>query len=184
MDKVIADAKQRMAKAVEATEREFATIRTGRASPALLDKLHVEAYDSKMPINQLATIAVPEPRLITITPWDKSIIKNIENAILQSELGLTPNNDGNIIRLQIPPLTEERRKELAKVVRQLGEEGRVGIRNIRRDAIDKIKHMEQEEHLSEDEVHLGENEIQELTDEHIERVDELVESKVEEVMEV
>jgi len=184
MDKVIADAASRMDKAVEATEHEFATIRTGRASPALLDKIQVPAYGSRMPVNQLATIAVPEPRLLTITPWDKSIVKSIENAILQSELGLTPSSDGNIIRLAIPQLTEERRKELAKLVRQVGEEGRVAVRNVRRDAIEKIKRMEEHDHLSEDEVHRGENEIQELTDKHIGRLDELVKKKVAEVMEV
>ncbi|MFQ6132308.1 MAG: ribosome recycling factor [Armatimonadota bacterium] len=184
MDRVIADANQRMSKAVEATERELAAIRTGRASPALLDKVQVDAYDSKMPVNQLATIAVPEPRLITITPWDKNITKNIENALLQSELGLTPSSDGNVIRLQVPPLTEERRQEMVKLVRKVGEDGRVAVRNVRRDAIDKIKRMEQEEHLSEDEVHLGQSEIQEATDKYIEQLDELVEKKAAEVMEV
>jgi ribosome recycling factor len=184
MDRVIADAKQRMDGAVQATVREFATIRSGRPTPALLDKVRVEAYGTVMPVNQLATIAVPEPRLITITPWDKSIIRNIENAILQSDIGLTPSSDGNIIRLPVPTLTEERRRELAKLVRQMGEDGKVAIRNVRRDANDRIKRMEDEEHLSEDEVHRGQKEMQELTDEHIEELDKIIEQKVAEIMEV
>ncbi len=184
MDRVIADAKQRMQGAVDATVREFAAVRSGRPTPALLDKVRVDAYGTQMPVNQLATIAVPEPRLITITPWDKSIIKNIENAILQSELGLTPGNDGNIIRLPVPALTEERRTELARLVRQMGEDGKVAVRNVRRDANDRIKRMEDEEHLSEDEVRRGYQEIQELTDGFAEELDRVAEQKVSEIMEL
>jgi ribosome recycling factor len=184
VDRVIAEARERMQKAVETVEREFATVRTGRATPALLDKVMAEAYGTQMPVNQLATISVPEPRLIVVTPWDKQNVRPIEKAIITSKLGLTPNVDGQIIRIPIPTLTEERRKELAKQVRELCEEGKVAIRNIRRDAIDRIKKMEQEEHLSEDEVAIGEEELQELTRKATQDMDDATEAKVHEIMEL
>ena len=184
MDKLIAEAEERMQNAVEATRREFARIRSGRASPALLDKVLVNAYDTKMPVNQLATISVPEPRLIVVTPWDRKNVPAIERAISTSAIGLTPVVEGSIIRLPVPPLTEERRRELAKQVQKVAEDGRVAVRNVRRDANEGIKRMEKEESLSEDEVRLGQDEIQELTDAHIEELDEAAEQKVEEIMEV
>ncbi|MGD8238436.1 MAG: ribosome recycling factor [Armatimonadota bacterium] len=184
MDKVIAEAEERMKGAVEATQREFAGIRSGRVTPALLDKVLVDAYDSKMPVNQLATISVPEPRLMVVSPWDRKNVPAIERAISTSEIGLTPVVEGSIIRLPVPPLTEERRKELAKQVQTVAEDGRVAVRNVRRDANEKIKRMEKAEHLSEDEVHIGQDEIQELTDTYIERLDEAAEQKAEEIMEV
>ncbi|MFQ5811198.1 MAG: ribosome recycling factor [Armatimonadota bacterium] len=184
MDKVIAEAKERMKSAVEATQREFAGIRSGQATPALLDKVLVDAYESKMPVNQLATISVPEPRLIVVSPWDRKNVPAIERAISTSDIGLTPVVEGSIIRLPVPPLTEERRRELAKQVQKVAEDGRVAVRNVRRDANEKIKRMEKAEHLSEDEVHLGQEEIQELTDTYIEKLDEAAEQKAEEIMEV
>jgi ribosome recycling factor len=179
VDKVIAEAKERMQSAVEATRREFARIRSGRATPALLD-----AYGAKMPVNQLATISVPEPRLMVVSPWDRKNVPAIERAISTSDIGLTPVVEGSIIRLPIPPLTEERRKELAKQVQHVAEDGRVAVRNVRRDANERIKRMERDEHLSEDEVHAGQEEIQELTDTYIEELDEAAEQKVQEIMEV
>ena len=184
MDKVIAEAQERMAAAVEATRREFARVRSGRASPALLDKVMVDAYDTKMPVNQLATISVPEARLIVVTPWDRKNVPAIERAISTSDIGLTAVVEGSVIRLPVPPLTEERRKELAKQVQQIAEDGRVAVRNVRRDANEKMKRMEKDEKLSEDEVRIGQEEIQELTDTHIEELDEAAEHKVEEIMEV
>ncbi len=184
MDKVIAEAEERMAAALEATQREFARIRSGRASPALLDKVMADAYDAKMPVNQLATISVPEARLIVVTPWDRKNVPAIERAISTSDIGLTPVVEGSVIRLPVPPLTEERRKELAKHVQKVAEDGRVAVRNVRRDANEKIKRMENEEKLSEDEVRVGQEEIQELTDTHIQQLDEAAEQKVEEIMEV
>lgn len=184
MDKVIAEAEERMKKALEAVEREFATVRTGRATPALLDKVMVEAYGTQMPVNQLATITVPEPRLLVVTPWDKQNVRAIEKAIITSPLGLTPSVDGQVIRISIPTLTEERRAELAKHVRQMCEEGKVAIRNIRRDAIDRIKKMQREEHLSEDEVAMGTEELQDLTTKYTQELDDATELKVTEIMEV
>src|SRR6059058_3487435 len=141
-------AKQLMARAVEAVKREFATVRTGKATTALLDLVRVEAYGSEMPLNQVANVAAPEPKLLTIQPWDKALLKAVEKAILASDLGLTPSNDGNLIRIPLPPLTEERRRELVKVVHKFAEEGRVAVRHARTEAISKIKKTE---HVSEDE---------------------------------
>jgi len=184
MDKVITEAEERMQGAVEATRREFSRIRSGRATPALLDKVLADAYDAKMPVNQLATISVPEPRLIVVTPWDRKNVPAIERAIMTSDIGLTPVVEGSIIRLPIPPLTEERRKDLAKHAHKVAEDGRVAIRNVRRDANEKIKRMEKAEHISEDEVHVGQTEIQEMTDKYIAELDQAAEQKVEEIMEV
>ena len=174
-------AKQSMDKAVEATRREFATVRTGKASTALLDLVRVEAYGNEMPLNQVAGIAAPEPKLLTVQPWDKGLLKAIEKAIQSSELGLTPSNDGNIIRIPLPPLTEERRKELVKVVHKYAEEGRVAVRHARADAINKIKKAE---HVSEDEKKHGEKDAQKLHDEHIKAIDEVLKAKETEILEV
>ena len=184
MDKLIAEAKKRMKKVVEKLEQEYATVRTGRASPALLDRPRVEYYGSELPLNQVATVGIPEARLIMITPWDKGALRPIEKAILTSDLNLTPSSDGNVIRLEIPSLTEERRKELQKLVGQMAEDSRIATRNIRRDTNSGIDKMEKSEGLSEDEVARGKKEVQELTDDTIKNIDQIAEVKAEEVMEV
>jgi ribosome recycling factor len=181
IDSVLTDASRRMDKTVENTKHEFTTIRTGRASAALLDRVQVTAYGTKMPLNQLATIGVPEPRLLTVTPFDKGTIRDIEKAILESDLGLSPSNDGQLIRLPIPQLTEERRKELVKQVRHLAEEGRVAARNIRRDA---LHHLKEEKDTGADELHRAEDRLQKVTDEHIAKIDEALKHKEAEIMEV
>jgi ribosome recycling factor len=174
-------AKQAMDKTVEAVKREFATVRTGKATTALLDLVRVEAYGNDMPLTQVASVAAPEPKLLTIQPWDKTLLKAIEKAILASDLGLTPSNDGNIIRIPLPPLTEERRKELVKVIHKLAEEGRVAIRHARTETIAKIKKVE---HVSEDEKKKAEKDIQKVHDEHLKLVDAVVKAKEAEIMEV
>ncbi len=174
-------AKQLMDKTVEAVKREFATVRTGKATTALLDLVRVEAYGNDMPLTQVASVAAPEPKLLTIQPWDKTLLKAIEKAILASDLGLTPSNDGNIIRIPLPPLTEERRKELVKVIHKLAEEGRVAIRHARTETIGKIKKTE---HVSEDEKKKAEKDIQKVHDEHLKLVDGAVKAKEAEIMEV
>jgi ribosome recycling factor len=184
IDDVLADANRRMDKTVENTRHEFTTIRTGRASAALLDRIQVSTYGTKMPINQLATIGVPEPRLLTVTPFDKGTIKDIEKAILESDLGLTPANDGSLIRLPIPQLTEERRKELVKQVRHLAEEGRVAARNVRRDALHHLKDAEKNGETGADDVHRAEDRLQKVTDEHVSKIDEALKAKEAEIMEV
>jgi ribosome recycling factor len=184
IDDVLADATRRMDKTVENTKHEFTTIRTGRASAALLDRIQVSAYGTKMPINQLATIGVPEPRLLTVTPFDKSTIKDIEKAILESDLGLTPASDGSLIRLPIPQLTEERRKELVKQVRHLAEEGRVSARNVRRDALHHLKDAEKNGETGADDVHRAEDRLQKVTDDHVGKIDEALKAKEAEIMEV
>ena len=177
----VKQAKQAMDKAVEAVKREFATVRTGKATTALLDLVRVEAYGSEMPINQVASVATPEPKLLTVQPWDKSLLKAVEKAILASDLGLTPSNDGNIIRIPLPPLTEERRRELVKVVHKFAEEGRVAVRHARTEAITRIKKTE---HVSDDEKKHTEKDVQKLHDEHLKLVDEAVKTKEAEIMEV
>jgi ribosome recycling factor len=174
-------AKQAMDKTVEAVKREFATVRTGKATTALLDLVRVEAYGNDMPLTQVASVAAPEPKLLTIQPWDKTLLKAIEKAILASDLGLTPSNDGNIIRIPLPPLTEERRKELVKVIHKLAEEGRVAIRHARTETISKIKKVE---HVSEDEKKKAEKDLQKVYDEHLKLVDGAVKAKEAEIMEV
>jgi ribosome recycling factor len=181
---ILRDSETRMEKAVEVTAKDFSSIRTGRASPSLLDNLQIDYYGTKSPIKQVATITAPEPRLLVIQPWDKTIIKEIEKAITRSDLGLNPSSDKNVIRLTIPQLTEERRQNLAKHVRKLAEEGRIAIRNIRRDANDAIKKLEKSSEISEDESRMHQDEIQELTDLYIEEIDELLKSKEEELLEV
>jgi ribosome recycling factor len=184
IEDLLEDAKRRMDKSVEATANEFNTIRTGRASAALLDRVKVDYYGTETPLNQLATINVPEARLLTIQPYDPGSIKSIERAIQESELGLTPANDGKIIRLPIPQLTEERRKELVKVVRQLAEEGRVAVRNVRRDVMHHLKELVRDGDVGDDEERRAEERAQKLTDEHTARIDELLKRKEEEIMEV
>jgi ribosome recycling factor len=184
IDDVLADAARRMDRTVEATRHEFTSIRTGRASAALLDRIQVSAYGTKMPLNQLATIGVPEPRLLTITPFDRGTMKDIEKSILESDLGLTPSNDGQMIRLPIPQLTEERRKELVKQVRQMAEDGRVSARNVRRDALHRLKEAEKSGETGADDVHRAEDRLQKVTDEHIHRIDEALKAKEAEIMEV
>jgi ribosome recycling factor len=174
-------AKQLMAKSVEAVKREFATVRTGKASTALLDLVRVEAYGNLMPLTQVASVSVPEPKLLTVQPWDRSLLKAVEKAILASDLGLTPSNDGQIIRIPLPALTEERRKDLVKVVHKLAEEGRVAIRHARTDAIAKVKKTE---HVSDDEKKHTEKEVQKLHDDHLKQVEDAVKAKEAEILEV
>jgi len=173
-----------MQKVIDSLKKEFVTIRAGRANPALLEKVMVEYYGVPTPINQVANISAPEPRLLVIQPWDRSIIAAIEKAILKSDLGLTPTNDGTVIRISIPQLTQERRNELVKVIKKKAEEFRVIIRNMRRDANDKIKKMEKEHTISEDESRKAIEQVQKLTDKHIELIDKALEKKEAEILEV
>ena len=184
IDELLQDAGERMAKTVGSTRSEFATVRTGRASPHLLDRIEVDYYGTKTPLRQLASISASEARLLTVTPYDKSSIKAIERAILESDVGLTPSNDGNLIRLQIPELTEERRRELVKVVRGVAENGRVAIRNIRRDCMHDLKELKQEGEAGSDEEHRAETELQKLTDGRIKEIDDFLAGKEEEILEV
>ncbi|MGH3005712.1 MAG: ribosome recycling factor [Gaiellaceae bacterium] len=184
IDELLDDAKRRMDKSVDTTAHEFNTVRTGRASAALLDRIQIDYYGQKTPLKQLATVNVPEPRLLTIQPYDPGSIKTIERAIQESELGLTPSNDGKLIRLPIPQLTEERRKELVKVVKHLAEEGRVAVRNVRRDVMHDLKELVRDGDVGDDEERRAEDRAQKLTDEHVARIDELLKKKEEEIMEV
>ncbi len=184
MDQVQKQTEVRMKKSVHALEEEFNTIRTGRASAALFDKIKVEYYGNPTPLNQVATISVPEARLVVIQPWDKGIISDIEKAIQKSELSVNPSNDGKVIRINIPPLTEERRKEYAKVARNMAEQARVAVRNIRRDANDELKKQEKDGDLSEDELKRAEDEIQKLTDKYVEEINQALESKENEILEI
>jgi ribosome recycling factor len=177
------ETEDRMDKAVDALRDNLVTIRTGRASPALVERLPVEYYGTPTPLNQLATISVPEPRLLTIRPWDPNALANIEKAILKSELGLTPSNDGKIIRLTIPRLTEERRQELVKIVSKRVEEGKIAIRNIRRDAIEDLRELESEKLISEDEFYRAKDDVQETTDEFVVKMDEIGRDKEREITE-
>jgi len=181
---VLADAKTRMHKAIEATKHEFASLRTGRASPALLEQIRVDYYGTPTPINQIATVTVPEPPLLVIQPWDKKFVKDVERAILKSELGLVPSSDGVHVRVPIPSLTEERRKELVKVAHRHAEEGRVAVRNIRREAKEMIEELEESGEVSEDDAERGIEELQKLTDKAIADVDALLAAKDKEIMEV
>jgi len=184
IDELLEDAKERMGKTVESTRTQFGTVRSGRASPALLDRVNVDYYGTPTPLKQLATISTPEARLLSVQPYDKSSIKSIEKAILESDVGLTPNNDGNLIRLTIPELTEERRKELVKVVRNIAEEGRVAIRNIRRDVMHDLRELRESGESGRDEEHRAENELEKLTDEKIGGLDSLLKTKEAEILEV
>lgn len=178
------ETEKKMKKAIQATQHELALIRTAKATTSLLDGIKVEYYGTSVPINQAAVISVPEPRMLIVQPWEKGMIGEIERALLRSDLGLTPSNDGTVIRLPIPPLTQERRQELVKVVRRLAEEGRVAIRNIRRDANEELRRAEKAGDLPQDDSKRAQEHIQELTDKHIELVHEIVERKEKEIMEV
>lgn len=182
-EEILSELEGKMNKTVEVLKKEFKRIRTGRASTALLDGIKVDCYDTQMPLEQIASISAPESRLLTIQPWDKSIISNIEKAILKSELGLTPMSDGKIIRISIPPLTEERRKELAKLCRKMAEESKIAIRNHRRDANEMFKEMKNEKEMSEDDFHKSQKEVQEITDDFISKVDKITAQKEKEIME-
>lgn len=177
------DTKESMGKSVASLKKELKRLRTGRASLSILDGVKVDYYGTLTPLNQMATLAVPESRLITIQPWDVSVIKDIEKGILKSDLGLTPSNDGKIIRIAIPPLTEERRKELVKVVHKICEDYKISIRNIRRDANDLIKSMKIDGEISEDDAFKSQDQIQKITDEHIKLVDECYKNKEKEILE-
>jgi ribosome recycling factor len=180
----IDEANARMAKSVEATRSEFATVRTGRASPHLLDRVDIDYYGATTPLRQLAQISATEARLLTITPYDKSSIKAIEKAILESDVGLTPSNDGQVIRLQIPELTEERRRELVKVVHGIAEQGRVAVRNIRRDVMHDLRELKSEGEVGSDDEHRAESELQKLTDACIGEIDSALAGKEQEILEV
>ena len=184
IENFIGDATQRMDKSVEATQEHFNSVRTGRASSALLDRITIDYYGTPTPLKNLATINTPEPRMLTIQPFDPSSIKQIEKTIQESDLGLTPSNDGKLIRLPIPQLTEERRKELVKLVRQMGEEGKVAIRNVRRDAIKHLEELVKNGDVGDDEERAAETRVQKLTDDHTSRIDELLKHKEAEIMEV
>ena len=177
-------AERRMRGAVEAVRSQFATIRTGRANPTLLDRIEVEAYGSRMPLRSVANVGAPEPRLLTVTPFDPSTLKNIERAIRDSDIGLNPQNDGKILRLPIPELTEERRRELIRVARHMAEEGRVSVRNVRRDEMRDVHELRKEGEISQDDEHRAEVELQTLTNEYVERIDAALADKESELMEV
>ena len=184
VDEIFEDLQERMGKSIEALKREYSRLRTGRASISLLDGIRVSYYDTPTPLNQMASLAVPEPRLIVIQPWDKTAIGEIEKAILKSELGLTPMNDGKVIRIAIPPLTEERRKELVKVARKMAEDNKVAIRNIRRDANEMLKDLKNEKEITEDDLYRSQDEVQKITDQFVSDVDELCGVKEEEILEI
>ena len=184
IDDFLGDATQRMDKSVEATQEHFNSVRTGRATPALLDRVTIDYYGTPTPLKNLATISTPEPRMLTIQPFDPSSIKQIEKTIQESDLGLTPSNDGKLIRLPIPQLTEDRRKDLVKIVRQMAEEGRVAVRNVRRDAIKQLEELAKGGDVGDDEERAGETRVQKLTDEHVAKIDELLKRKEAEIMEV
>lgn len=184
IDELLKDADERMSKSLESAQHEFTTVRTGRASPSLLDRVAVDYYGAMTPLNQLATISAPEARLLTVQPYDKSSIKAIEKAINESDIGLNPSNDGSIVRLVVPELTEERRREMVKVIRGLGEEGRVSIRNVRRDTMHHLRELKSEGEASSDDEHRAEVELQKLTDNHISELDSMLKAKEEEILAV
>ncbi|MEJ2470357.1 MAG: ribosome recycling factor [Desulfuromonadales bacterium] len=184
MDDVKAQAKAAMAKAVEAFKRDLGKVRTGRASLSLLDDVRVDYYGTPTPLNQVGTLAVPEPRLITIQPWEKNMIGEIEKAILKADLGLNPTSDGQLVRLVFPPLTEERRKEMVKQVKRMGEDAKVSIRNARRDANDALKKGEKDKAITEDDLKRGEKEVQDLTDDFVARIDQVIVDKEKDLMEI
>ncbi len=183
-DDILLDAEERMSKSVDAFKRDLIHIRTGRATPGLLDGIKVEYYGSEVPLNQVASISIPDPRSITIQPWEKGLASKIEKAILKSELGITPVSDGNFVRLTIPQLTEERRRDLVRMIKKMSEEARVAIRNIRRDANEKLKKSEKSSDISEDESKRAQTEVQKLTDQYVENIDELLAGKENEIMEI
>lgn len=182
-EEILAECRLSMNKTIEALRKEFTRIRTGRASTSLLDGIRVSCYDTQMPIDQVASLSIPESRLITVKPWDQSIMGEIERAILKSDLGLTPVNDGKIIRIPIPPLTEQRRKELAKMAKKMAEEGKISIRNQRRESNELLKELKNEKEISEDELFRYQDDVQKITDEFIKKVDEVTAEKEKEIME-
>lgn len=184
IDELLNKAKARMDNSVGSVQKELSQIRTGRATTALLDSIRVECYGKAMPVNQVASISTPEVRLLMIQPWDKNLISGIEKAILKSDLGLNPANDGTVIRLAIPQLTEERRKELVKLVKKFGEDGKISVRNVRRDVNEKLKKLEKDKQIREDELYRAYEKSQEMTDEEVKRIDTLLASKEEELMQV
>lgn len=184
IDELLADGRERMTKSVDSTRHEFSSVRTGRASPALLDRIVVDYYGTATPLKQLATITSSEARLLTVQPYDKGSIKAIERSILESDVGLTPSNDGNLIRLGIPELTEERRRQLVKVVRHIAEEGRIAIRNVRRDVMHDLRELKEAGDAGSDDEHRAEVELQKVTDARIDELDELLKLKEEEILEV
>ena len=184
IEEFLADAKRRMDRSIEATHNEFNSIRTGRASPALLDRITIDYYGTATPLKSLASISAPEPRLLVVQPFDPSSIKNIERAVQESDLGLTPSNDGKVVRLPIPPLTEERRKDLVKVVRRVAEDGKVAIRNVRRDIMQHLKELVVNGDVGDDEERRAEQQVQKITDEHTKSIDDLLKVKEAEIMEV
>lgn len=184
MEALVKDTSARMERSIEAFRKELGKVRTGRASFSLLDGVKVDYYGTPTPLQQVGTLSVPESRLITVTPWDTKMIGPIEKAIQGSGLGLNPSSDGKTVRIPIPPLTEERRKELAKVVRKMAEDARVGVRNVRREAIEKLKEKEKKKEISEDVVKRGQERIQKETDAHVKKIDEILKSKEQEILEV
>jgi len=184
VDLTLEEAEEKMRKAEEALRNELSTIRTGRASPAILERLHVEYYGVSTPLNQVAGISAPEPRLLIVNPWEQRMLSVIEKEILKSDLGLNPINDGHVLRLVIPPLTEERRRELVRMVGKRVEEGRVTIRNCRRDALHELRQLEKDKEISQDDLHRGQDRLQEITDGYIERIDEIGVWKEAEIMEI
>ncbi|AFV03112.1 Ribosome recycling factor [Dehalobacter sp. UNSWDHB] len=184
LNEFLNDAEEKMHKTEEVLKKDLASVRAGRANPAVLDKVSVDYYGTPTPINQLANVSVPDPRMITIQPWDKSSIKDIEKAILKSDLGLMPSNDGMVIRLNIPQLTAERRAEIVKTVKKKAEDAKVAVRNIRRELIDEIKQLEKDKTVSEDDSKKGQEKAQKLTDKTVKDIDEILEKKEKEIMEV
>jgi len=184
LNELYADARDRMEKAVENLERDFKRMRTGRASISLVDEIRVEYYGTSTPLNQLATLTIPEPRSIMIQPWDTTIISEVEKAILKSELGLTPMNDGKLIRINIPPLTAERRRDMVKVIKKMAEETKVAARNIRRDVNEMIKELKKEKEISEDEQFRAQEETQKITDDYIKKIDAVYSAKEKEILEI
>ena len=180
----IKEMKEQMDAAVDAMRREFSGVRTGKATPNLLDTVRVEAYGSKVPLNQVASVNTPEPRLIVVQPWDKSLINEIEKGIMTADLGLNPSNDGNLIRVPIPPLSEERRKEMVKLLHKMAEEGKISIRHARQEANKTVKQEEHDHDISEDEARRRLDEIQQITDEYIAKIDDMMAKKEQEIMEV
>jgi ribosome recycling factor len=183
-DAVINETKQQMEQAVQAFSRQLATVRAGRANPSILDNVYVDYYGAATPLNQLAQVGAPEPRLLVITPYDKSAIAEIEKAIQKADLGLSPSSDGNVVRINIPALTEERRKDLSKVVGRYAEEAKVQVRNIRRDSNDRLKKLEKDGEMTEDDLKSYLDNVQKATDEHVDKIDKLAKAKEEEIMEV
>src|SRR5665811_39282 len=184
IDELLSDATRRMDGAIEALRTEFGGVRTGRASTTLLDRIYVDYYGARTPLKQIASLSTPDPRLISITVFDKSAVNSVVRAIQESDLGLNPNVDGTIVRLNIPALNEERRRDLVKLVRSMSEDGRVAVRNVRRDVIQDLKELKKDGEISEDDERRAEDEVQKLTDEHVERINELLQRKEEEILEV